>query len=127
MKIFLTDGTGFIGRHLLSELTSQHQVYVLVRQKSRLDAIVNQLPTNQQPNILPVIGDLTKPKLGLDDTSYKQMLATDLIIHAGGPMNIGLSLSEAEQSFLYPAKSLVQLAKDIHNAKGLKHFISQAS
>jgi nucleoside-diphosphate-sugar epimerase/pimeloyl-ACP methyl ester carboxylesterase len=126
MNIFLTGGTGFIGRHLLSELASQHQVYVLVRQKSRLDAIVNQLPTDQQPNILPVIGDLTKPRLGLDDTSYKQMLATDLIIHAGGPMNIGLSLSEAEQSFLYPAKSLVQLAKDIHYAKGLKHFIHLA-
>ncbi|MBP1906505.1 nucleoside-diphosphate-sugar epimerase/pimeloyl-ACP methyl ester carboxylesterase [Paenibacillus turicensis] len=123
MNIFLTGGTGFIGRHLLPELASEHQVYVLVRQKSRLDAIVNQLPTNQQPNILPVIGDLTKPRLGLDDTSYKQMLTTDLIIHAGGPMDIGLSLSEAEQSFLYPARSLVQLAKDIDNAKGLKHFI----
>ncbi|MEK5024901.1 alpha/beta fold hydrolase [Paenibacillus sp. FSL M7-1046] len=126
MNIFLTGGTGFIGRHLLSELASQHQVYVLVRQKSRLHAIVNQLPTEQQSNILPVIGDLTKFRLGLDDTEYKQILATDLIIHAGGPMNIGLSLSEAEQSFLYPAKSLVQLAKDIHYAKGLNHFIHVA-
>lgn len=34
MNIFLTGGTGFIGRHLLSELASQHQVYVLVRQKA---------------------------------------------------------------------------------------------
>lgn len=123
MNIFLTGGTGFIGRHLLSELASQHQLYVLIRQKNRFQAIVNQLPTDQQPNILPVIGDLTQTRLGLDDTSYEQMLATDLIIHAGGPMNIELSLSEAEQSFLYPAKSLVQLAKDIHATKGLKHFI----
>ncbi|MCY9516374.1 alpha/beta fold hydrolase [Paenibacillus apiarius] len=123
MNIFLTGGTGFIGRHLLSELASQHQIYVLVRQKNRLQSIVNQLPSDQQPNILPVIGDLTQSRLGLDDHSYKQVLATDLIIHAGGPMNIELSLSEAEQSFLYPAKSIVQLAQDIHATNGLKHFI----
>ncbi|MFF2482429.1 alpha/beta fold hydrolase [Paenibacillus sp. NPDC058071] len=71
----------------------------------------------------PIEGVLTQPRLGLSDASYKQLLAADLIIHAGGPMNIELSLSEAEQSFLYPAKSLVQLAKDIHAAKGLNHFI----
>lgn len=123
MNIFLTGGTGFIGRHLLSELASQHRIYVLIRQTSRFQAIVNQFPTDQQPNILPIIGDLTQSRLGLDDTSYKQLLATDLIIHAGGPMNIELNLEEAEQLFLYPAKSLVQLAKDIHNTKGLKHFI----
>jgi nucleoside-diphosphate-sugar epimerase/pimeloyl-ACP methyl ester carboxylesterase len=123
MKIFLTGGTGFIGRHLLAKLASRHQIYVLVRQQNRLHAIVNQLPTDQRPNILPIIGDLKEPRLGVDDASYKQMLDTDLIIHAGGPMNIALSLPEAEQSFLSPAKSLVQLARDIHATKGLRHFI----
>jgi nucleoside-diphosphate-sugar epimerase/pimeloyl-ACP methyl ester carboxylesterase len=123
MNIFLTGGTGFIGRRLLSELASQHHIYVLVREKSRLHTVINQLPADQRPNILEIHGDLTKPRLGLDDTSYKQLLATDVIIHAGGPMNIELSLRDAEQSFLYPAKSLVHLAKDIHDIKGLKHFI----
>ncbi|MFD0769298.1 alpha/beta fold hydrolase [Bacillus sp. CGMCC 1.60114] len=123
MNIFMTGGTGYIGRHLIAELASQHQIYVLVRQKDRLLTIINQLAPDQQNNIVPVIGDLTQPRLGLSDDSYKQLLATDLIIHAGGPMNIELNLSEAEQSFLAPAKSLVQLAQDIHAAKELKHFI----
>jgi len=123
MNIFLTGGTGFIGRHLLAELASKHQIYALIRQENGLHSLINQLAPNQQHNIMPVIGDLTKPRLGLSHTDYKKLLATDLIIHAGGPMNIELSLSEAEQSFLYPAKSLVELAHNIHTSKELKHFI----
>jgi nucleoside-diphosphate-sugar epimerase/pimeloyl-ACP methyl ester carboxylesterase len=123
MNIFLTGGTGFIGKHLLAELASRHRIYVLVRHASRLQAIVSQLPADQRNNILAVIGDLTQPRLGLDDASYKLALTADLIIHAGGPMNIALSHREAEQSFLYPAKSLVQLAQDIHVTKGLQQFI----
>ncbi len=123
MNIFLTGGTGFIGRHLLAELASQHRIYVLVRHASRLQAIVSSMPSVQRGNIQPVIGDLTQPRLGLNDAGYALALAADLIIHAGGPMNIALSHREAEQSFLYPAKSLVQLAQDIHATKGLRQFI----
>ncbi len=123
MNIFLTGGTGFIGRHLLAELASQHRIYVLVRHASRLQAAVSSLPSVQRDNIMPVIGDLTQPRLGLNDAGYALALTADLIIHAGGPMNITLSHHEAEQSFLYPAKSLVQLARDIHVTKGLRQFI----
>lgn len=123
MNIFLTGGTGFIGRHLLAELSSQHRIYVLVRHASRLQATVSSLPSVQRDNIMPVIGDLTQPRLGLSDAGYKLVLTAALIIHAGGPMNIALSHREAEASFLYPAKSLVQLAQDIHVTKGLRQFI----
>lgn len=123
MKIFLTGGTGFIGRHLLSQLASQHQIFVLIRQENRLHAILNPLSSDQRVNIIPVNGDLTHPRLGLNYASYEHLMETDVIIHAGGPMNIELSNDEAERSFLYPAKSLVQLAKDIHNVKKLQHFI----
>lgn len=71
MNIFMTGGTGYIGRHLIAELASQHKIYALVRQKNRLLTIINQLAPDQQNNIVPIIGDLTQPRLGLSDDSYK--------------------------------------------------------
>ncbi|MFF2482428.1 SDR family oxidoreductase [Paenibacillus sp. NPDC058071] len=53
MNIFLTGGTGYIGRHLLAELASQHQIYALVRQENRLRTVINQLVPDQQSNIVP--------------------------------------------------------------------------
>ncbi|GBF76393.1 nucleotide sugar epimerase [Paenibacillus sp. 598K] len=126
MKIFITGGTGYIGKRLLAKLAPYHQIYTLVRQESRLRNIIDQLPDEAQANILPVIGDLAKPRLGLSDADYQQVLTVDQIIHAGGPMNIELSLTEAEQSFLYPAQSMAQLALAIHAAKGLQQFIHVA-
>lgn len=39
MKILITGATGFIGRHLFSALTRQHEVYVLTRESSDISAL----------------------------------------------------------------------------------------
>jgi nucleoside-diphosphate-sugar epimerase len=62
---FLTGGTGFLGRRLISRLLAQpacDAVYVLVRTGSlgRFDAVARQWDSSR---IVPVTGDLTSPAL----------------------------------------------------------------
>lgn len=124
MNIFITGGTGFIGRPLLQQLSKQpHQLFVLVRSLERFQHIMKQIDLLEGRNITPVIGDLAQHKLGLQEDSYQHVLTADVIIHAGGPMNIELTEEEAEQAFHRPAEEIVHIAKAIHGAKGLKQFI----
>ncbi|RRJ67467.1 alpha/beta fold hydrolase [Paenibacillus oralis] len=124
MKIFLTGGTGYLGRHILAELIAgQHDVFVLVRSVDRFHHTLRRLrlPETQYANT--VIGDLTQSRLGLAPNDYEQVLESDIIIHAGGPMDIELSQAGAERVFLHPAVELAAIAEQIHAKKGLKQFI----
>ena len=65
-RYFLTGGTGFLGRRLISRLLAQpacEAVYVLVREGSlaRFDALARHWDSSR---IVPVTGDLTLPALG---------------------------------------------------------------
>ncbi len=67
MTYFVTGATGFIGRHLIERLLEREgQIHVLVRPESveRLDALVERWGAGDR--IVPVLGDLAQPQLGLD-------------------------------------------------------------
>ena len=68
-------------------------------------------------------GDLTKIDLGLSAEDKEKALKTDVIIHAGGPMDIQATSKEAASIFLNGAKHISELAKSIHQLKGLQQFI----
>lgn len=68
-------------------------------------------------------GDLTKIDLGLSAEDKERVLKTDVIIHAGGPMDIQATSKEAASVFLNGAKHISELAKSIHQLKGLQQFI----
>jgi nucleoside-diphosphate-sugar epimerase/pimeloyl-ACP methyl ester carboxylesterase len=124
MKVFLTGATGFIGKAILAEITAQgHEVYALIRNLSRFHKVIRQLPPTVSHTVVPIAGDLSQPRLGVSPTNYERIAEVDMIIHAGGPMDIQLSEIEAEQAFLAPAKELAELAIRIHQKKGLKQFI----
>jgi uncharacterized protein YbjT (DUF2867 family) len=71
MKVFITGGSGFVGRTIINRLlVSQHEVRALIR---RADAIA------QQPHLTTVTGDTTDPD------SLKNLLSgCDAVIHLVG-------------------------------------------
>jgi NAD(P)-dependent dehydrogenase (short-subunit alcohol dehydrogenase family) len=81
MTYFVTGGTGFIGRHLIERLLDREgQIHILVREGStdRLDELIERWerrdgPSSVRDRIVPVIGDLTKPRLGLSDEQVDEL------------------------------------------------------
>ncbi|HEX6515111.1 MAG TPA: SDR family oxidoreductase [Nocardioidaceae bacterium] len=69
MAYFVTGATGLIGRHLVEELLGNRDgdVFVLVRERSRarLDLLSRGWPSPAR--VVPVVGDLTRPRLGVPD------------------------------------------------------------
>jgi pimeloyl-ACP methyl ester carboxylesterase/nucleoside-diphosphate-sugar epimerase len=74
-------------------------------------------------HIVPVIGDLSVPGFGLSPMDRERILTADIMIHAGGPMDIQINEAEARTVFLQAAEEMLYLAGDIQQRGGLKHFI----
>jgi NAD(P)-dependent dehydrogenase (short-subunit alcohol dehydrogenase family) len=74
MSYFVTGATGFIGRHLVERLLQRKgDIHVLVRPESigRLDALIHRW--GSAGRIRPVLGDLSKPLLGLDPEQVAEL------------------------------------------------------
>ncbi len=75
MAYFVTGATGFIGRFLVSNLLKRKgTIHVLVRKGSekKLDAVAERMGWDRK-RIVPVTGDLAKPKLGLSAAQVKAL------------------------------------------------------
>jgi NAD(P)-dependent dehydrogenase (short-subunit alcohol dehydrogenase family) len=69
MAYFVTGGTGFIGRFLIERLLEREgDIHVLVRESS-VDKLAQRW--SNEPRIKPVIGDLGKPRLGVEPDELK--------------------------------------------------------
>jgi len=73
---FVTGGTGFIGRYLVERLLARpgHRVFVLVRQQS-LTRFAERMTRWRAAagRVLPVIGDLNKPGLGIEAKQLSEL------------------------------------------------------
>ncbi|MCE2943498.1 MAG: SDR family oxidoreductase, partial [Xanthomonadaceae bacterium] len=75
MAYFVTGGTGFIGRFLVGKLLKRKgTVHVLVRKGSqeKFDETAERMGWDRR-RVLPVVGDLSKPKLGLTAAQIKAL------------------------------------------------------
>jgi thioester reductase-like protein len=106
-KIFMTGATGFLGAYILRGLLDHTaaEVYCMVRAKSEkegLDRIIANLEKYDLGNgasrerVIPVLGDLTKPLLGIPEERFNELAkACDVVYHNG-----------AAVEFVYPYSML---------------------
>lgn len=121
--IFLTGVTGFVGIHLLQELldTTHADIYCLVRAQDEFQAMekidrcykqynIPQKP-EQKPRIIPIIGDLTLPSLGLSEEMFIQLAKqTDLIYHSGSSVNFIEPYSYMKAANVEGLREIIKLA-----------------
>ncbi len=103
--IFLTGATGVLGSYLLRELllTTESRIYCLVRAGDtrkayqRLKNVLlsygnpEQLLAKFDERVVPVIGDITRKKLGLDEDIYADLAENvDMSIHSAALTNLYL-------------------------------------
>jgi thioester reductase-like protein len=90
--VFLSGGTGGLGSCLLYKLASElptHKIFVLCRSKSKARKTWDKIMPNHIDSILNsgrvtlVVGDIMKPKFGIDPDLLAEIAAqTTIIIHS---------------------------------------------
>lgn len=135
--ILLTGATGFLGAFLLYELLQQTQanIYCLIRasnielgKKKLQNSLESYLLWNESfnPRIIPVIGDLSEPLLGLSQPEF-QLMATqiDVIYHNGALVNFIYPYEALKKPNVLGTQEILRLASQVK----LKpvHFISTTS
>ncbi|MBD2741476.1 non-ribosomal peptide synthetase [Coleofasciculus sp. FACHB-1120] len=132
--IFLTGATGFLGAFLLSELLQQTQadIYCLVRAtntesgKERLqNSLESYLLWEERFNsrIIPILGDLSQPLLGLSNDKFREMGSQiDVIYHNGALVNFTFPYSALKPANVLGTQEVLRLAS-LLKIKPV-HFIS---
>ncbi|NJM20524.1 MAG: amino acid adenylation domain-containing protein [Richelia sp. SM1_7_0] len=135
--IFLTGATGFVGAFLLYELLQQTnaKIYCLVRAanaelgKEKLQKHLESYfiwDESLSDRIIPVIGDLSDPLLGLSEQQFKVMAEKiDVIYHNAAAINLIYSYSALKATNVLGTQEIFRLASQI-KVKPV-HYISTLS
>ena len=120
----MTGSTGAIGKEVLKEFKAvETRLILLVRNPEKIKAQLAWADQEFKERIKVVKGDLKEPRLGLAEIDYQLVLTADVLIHAGGTMDVLLDEQAAKEVFANGARSLIEVAKDIQQQKGLSQFI----
>jgi len=135
--ILLTGATGFVGRFLLAQLLQDTDatIYCLVRAKSKQEASFRLRTTlakwdlwrdEFEPRIVAVPGDLGRPRLGIDERTYRILRqGVDAIYHCGTSMNHLEAYTMAKAANVESARELLGLA--INGKPKLINYVSTVS
>jgi NAD(P)-dependent dehydrogenase (short-subunit alcohol dehydrogenase family) len=125
MAYFVTGGTGFIGRHLISELARRGEpIHVLVRPGShaRLERIIRDLG-ERGSLIVPVEGDLTGELLGVGARDRARLAGTIRhFFHLGAVYDLAAGTDELERANVLGTRNALALAREID--AGCFHLVS---
>ena len=132
-EVLLTGATGFLGAHLLSELTAATgaRVHCLVRADGEavaLSRIVRaaaryELPAPPPGRVVPLPGDLSEPRLGLTEPAFRRLAQRiDVIYHAGALVNFIYPYQELRAANVAGTRELIRLAG---RSRGIPlHYVS---
>jgi amino acid adenylation domain-containing protein/thioester reductase-like protein len=136
-RIFLTGATGFVGAFLLHELlqNTQADIYCLVR-AANLNEGKQPLKNNLESyslwheslsdRIIPVIGNLSQPLLGLSEQQFQEIAEKiDIIYHNGALVNFTYPYSILKAPNVLGTQEVLRLASTT-KIKPV-HFISATS
>jgi amino acid adenylation domain-containing protein/thioester reductase-like protein len=136
-QILLTGATGFLGAFLLAELLRQTPatVYCLVRDQSskagiqKIQANLNTYLLWEETfrdRIIPLVGDLSQPLLGLTQNSF-QAIATqvEVIYHSGACVNLSYPYAALKAINVLGTQEILRLAS--HITLKPVHFVSTLS
>lgn len=135
--IFLTGGTGFLGRHIAATLLRNddvENVFLLVRAPSAVEAarrarnavesVAPEIATQCADGRLTALpGDLTKPGLALPDDVVRAMGARiTQVIHCAGCVDFGLPLTEARRINLEGTKQVMTMSMEMPRLERVSHI-----
>lgn len=136
-SIFLTGATGFLGAYLLNELLHQTtaDIHYLIR-CGDLDTGKQRLKSHLQfyslwsdkfnSRIIPILGDLSKPLLGLSQEKFRELAGQlDVIYHNGAWVNSACPYSTLKATNVLGTQEVIRLAS-LTKTKPV-HFISTAA
>jgi thioester reductase-like protein len=120
--ILLTGATGFIGAFLLQELlaTTNAKVYCIVRASSEAQAQQRLQRTLERyllwdgldsSRIVPVVGDLAQPRLGLSEAQFEHLAREiDIIYHNGAQVNFAYPYQWLKRTNVQGTEQVLRLA-----------------
>jgi thioester reductase-like protein len=132
--ILLTGATGFLGAFLLNELLQKTSadIYCLIRAENNIQAqkkIENKLKSyllwdiTVKKRIIPVVGDLSQPLLGLSKDRFNAIAkSVDVIYHNGAWVNFTYPYSQLKAANVSGTQEVLRLA--VQSKLKPVHFIS---
>ena len=124
MTYFVTGATGFIGRNLVERLLERDgDVYVLVREGSidKLEQLIERWAAGER--VHPVVGDLTKPRLGLSEGQVAELDGrADHFFHLAAVYDMTADAETNRIANVEGTRHAVQLANAVH--AGIFHHVS---